>query len=1416
VVTVVVVASVVCPITVTTSGAGYAVGDILTIAAGALGDDSTIRTFTLVADDLLAGTITGITVTTIGTGYKVGDSINIGATWDGSSASQVTLVLEDDDFTANQFDWKACPRGAGCISETWSSPLVTIVAGTDFELGANSGVFVTFSSSDIHELHDQWNFVAIGDNNHGTANMKALQTGAAFAVTMDRSGETPVGQISVAPGYKGTATGAVNVYKVPPTFTVQAQTVQNMQIVTNLNSNSNGGPSFKFDHTDSQGTTTVSPCWAYDAEEYVVAAALRDPVLNLCPTYALTQADMFSSVTANVGDLTLAEVGPLDLTADDLKASMTDNSLTDCSDATYTGVALSSLSGSGAGAVVDVVVVASVVSTITVTTSGAGYATGDILTIAAGALGGTSTIRTFTLVADDLIVSGTFTNVDITATGLGLGFGAKATVAVAAGSVTSAIVTLEGSGYADGDVVSIAAADIGDIGGGGSDVTFTLQVADLEAEKDGCVSVTRSIDNVNNVGGFVYNIYYDDASFAYNLDEAHMEINVYKNHNTCGSTVEIDQAFARATASLAFPEITPTWEETSDKHGIFTRLSIPLGTVADPDVPASFRGIDVSGQKLYKTNGNLWAVTFATALGDVDAMTATGTSYLTAGTSLSVYDDVVQGKHPETHSLTDLSTGIDYSVRVAAYTRGTFHGYSAFTDTSVTVGGAVASSSTQLGLTTLSYTSAPTYAAAGVPSEKPPALAGFTAVETLQVSEVQDIVVGASHLREVQTITTDASVYAEVQSITTSADNLETITGSMTMRFPEVQTIQLTAVDTTNMAGWFEIEYWNYASVSATSATLHGTSACLPVTASADDVKLALEAITDIDGVRVVRAGYGGYTDYFGYTWSISFTGTKVAGNVEELVVNTWDSSDCSTGSGLGPSATITTLNENEAVGLNTEVHTLQLVATEAIAQGQFKVRLNDVGGGVATDWNSACLAWNSTALQLQTALESIPKIDHVFVERFGSAAAVDETWGNHGYTYSIFYTGNKLTAGNHLSATTVGILEVEEGAAASCDTFAYFDNGVKTDFAAADAAFTAVEIRDTDFTLNVAATTATVLADDLKVMPTWVQVDDVRVTAADDQGGHTWTVVFDEAMGNVNQLVCGFDAAASPGTVTGFACDDKTVIDGNYIGGYFVVGTSKLVSASASAADMKTALEALTGFGTIAVTRSDASNQGGYTWTITWLDAIGNQDPLTFANSLTGSGTSINGATLQEGNYLGGTYQLEYQGLVTDAISFDATASELDALLTAKFGAVTVTQGSISTEGGSTYTVTFDALTGDISALVPQFDGQLTGVGAVVSVITTTQGADATGTALKVSFETPMFCSHSQVPSGECGDSVDSYSVEIGTTAENKNQVVPLTASYTVQLDSSSSRTTALLLVPSTLVPLPLMYAMLWNHCPM
>ena len=200
-------------------------------------------------------------------------------------------------------------------------------------------------------------------------------------------------------------------------------------------------------------------------------------------------------------------------------------------------------------------------------------------------------------------------------------------------------------------------------------------------------------------------------------------------------------------------------------------------------------------------------------------------------------------------------------------------------------------------------------------------------------------------------------------------------------------------------------------------------------------------------------------------------------------------------------------------------------------------------------------------------------------------------------------------------------------------------------------------------------------------------------------------------------------------------------------------------------------------------MTRTGPDYQGGYTWTVTWLTALGNQPPLTFANLLTGSGATINGTTVQNGNSLGGNYQLSYHGQLSAPIPFNVSASNMTQILEDIVGLVSVYRSPTTTEGGSYYLVTFLGLQGDLDLLVPQYSGTLTGQDAVVVVMEIAKGSIASGSLAKVSFNAALYCSQSQVPAGTCGAPVDMYSLEVGNTKVAVNQIIPIVVDQTIQM---------------------------------
>jgi len=854
-----------------------------------------------------------------------------------------------------------------------------------------------------------------------------------------------------------------------------------------------------------------------------------------------------------------------------------------------------------------------------------------------------------------------------------------------------------------------------------------------------CVTVTRGLDNINNQGGYIYSIYFTGTNFATNLD---------RNFITLDSTT--CNAYTPTTVSLENVA-------SGEIHRLFSSTTIPLGTAGDSKIAAAYRGLSLSRVPIYKVNGNYWAVTFNSNLGDLPVLTAAGTKYLTEGTELAVYDNVVQGENPSEVEIGGLLTGLPYKTRVRAYTRGTNHGYSAYTN-----GVSLSPSVSNL------LNSAVTVGDSSVPSDIPPSVTDLAALSTLATAEVQVISVGASHLTEIQTITTTAPSYAEVQEYVISAPVGSTVAGHFALRFPEVQRVEVRAAGSTDIStGYFSLRYSYY--TTSTDVIVSETTACLSLDALDSEVAVALKALAHIGDVEVIRSGYGGYTDYYGYIWDISFVGNLVSGNVLPLTVlyGTSDASCASTTFPDNVDLIVSTLNEATVVGTDTEIQTITVIGSDFFAQGSYSINFDGADTG--------CIAWNASAVDMKNALENLNSIDNVIVERFGSGDSTSQ----FGYQYSIYFTGNMFMR----STGALDKLTPNLGLA-QCDDFAYFKNGVLTEFTLSEANVTQVSLvgkgdPTAGYSLPAASTSSASMWSAFKLLPKAVQVTDLRRSLTDSQGGYQYIAVFDLSMGNAPAVVCGMDAAM---LASGASCSHNTVVDGNFIGGYFIVGTSRLFASDVSAIDMQSELQRLTGMGNVSVTRTGPDSVGGFVWSITWLTALGNQAPLTFSNSLTGSKVSIVGNVAREGNYLGGTYNLEYQGKVTSQIPYSADASQLTAALAPVVGAVSISRSATTTEGGSAYTVTFTGLVGTVDLLKPSFAGTLSGVGASVSVYRKTIGVRSSGSSVKLSFKVPLYCSLSQVPTGLCGSPISAYSLEVGDTRGSVQQTIPYIPSQSIQ----------------------------------
>ena len=117
--------------------------------------------------------------------------------------------------------------------------------------------------------------------------------------------------------------------------------------------------------------------------------------------------------------------------------------------------------------------------------------------------------------------------------------------------------------------------------------------------------------------------------------------------------------------------------------------------------------------------------------------------------------------------------------------------------------------------------------------------------------------------------------------------------------------------------------------------------------------------------------------------------------------------------------------------------------------------------------------------------------------------------------------------------------------------------------------------------------------------------VHDVVRSAADAQGGYTWTVTFASRLGDAPMLALEDSSSLTP-AAGGVGVATALVQHGNVVRGAFRLAfegdTTAAIAHDASAADVRGALEALDTIATVRVERVASDDQQGHTWAVTFL----------------------------------------------------------------------------------------------------------------------------------------------------------------------------------------------------------------------
>jgi len=175
----------------------------------------------------------------------------------------------------------------------------------------------------------------------------------------------------------------------------------------------------------------------------------------------------------------------------------------------------------------------------------------------------------------------------------------------------------------------------------------------------------------------------------------------------------------------------------------------------------------------------------------------------------------------------------------------------------------------------------------------------------------------------------------------------------------------------------------------------------------------------------------------------------------------------------------------------------------------------------------------------------------------------------------------------------------------------------------------------------------------------------------------------------------------------------------------------------------VKTILESMPNIGSngiVGVTRQeDDASLNSYTWTITFDTRLGDIPLLTLydGSALTGTGSTVTFASIQDQNLITGSFRLSYQGYTTTSIPYDATSGEVASALESlsTIDTIHVRRDGPTHQAGYNWTVTFTSNYNgaNLPQLIPTY-ADLGGNGAT-AVVTTVQDGNELGGSFNVTF---------------------------------------------------------------------------------